>query len=148
MFLRDREGWSLINKVFVYGTLMSGFTNHHVVSNYISSVEAGEIEGIIYHLPEGYPAVIGGIGRVKGEVITLKEVEEALKAMDLLEDYQEDGENNLYERVVVHVQTAGGSVEAFCYFWPEYNRKYLEEKGIYIESGSWGEFVLKANGGQ
>lgn len=134
----------MINKVFVYGTLMSGFNNHFVVSDYAISTGVGEIEGIIYHLPEGYPAIISGLGRVKGEVLTLKEVEEALKAMDILEDYKEDRENNLYERVVVHVQTASGSVEAFCYFWPESNKKYLEETGIYIKSGSWRDFVLKA----
>lgn len=138
-------GVELINKVFVYGTLMSGFNNHFVVSDYTNSVEAGEIEGLIYQLPEGYPAVISGKGRVKGEVLALKEVDEALKAMDLLEDYQEDGEDNLYERVVVQVQTAGGSVEAFCYFWPDSKRKYLEEKGMYVNSGSWREFVLQAN---
>lgn len=56
--------------VFVYGTLMKGFWNYRrYLEGKISYVASGKTQGLLYHLPEGYPALITGNKLVEGEII-------------------------------------------------------------------------------
>jgi gamma-glutamylcyclotransferase (GGCT)/AIG2-like uncharacterized protein YtfP len=65
-----KEGGSKLYKVFVYGTLMRNFWNHKVyLEGRVSRITRGQTCGLLYHLPEGYPALLEGGGRVKGEII-------------------------------------------------------------------------------
>jgi gamma-glutamylcyclotransferase (GGCT)/AIG2-like uncharacterized protein YtfP len=90
-----------LNKVFVYGTLMTGMKNHYLVEPYVKSVKPARVAGVLYDLPYGYPAMTTGNMEVFGELMELANITEALKVLDRLEDYRGPGEaGNLYDRVV------------------------------------------------
>lgn len=58
--------------IFVYGTLMSGFGNHqHYLAGRVLSIERVTVEGELYHLRYGYPALTPGAGKAAGELILL-----------------------------------------------------------------------------
>ena len=46
-----------INKAFVYGTLMTDMSNHHLVEPFVKQVEIAKTLGQLYDLPYGYPAM-------------------------------------------------------------------------------------------
>ena len=96
---------------FVYGTLMTGCSNHHVIpENAIEKVQNAVIKNVeLYtHISGEYPCMIEGSSKVFGEVITITEscFEEALQAMDELEDYEEKAPKsaNLYNREIKEVE--------------------------------------------
>lgn len=125
-----------INKVFVYGTLMTDMHNHRLVKPFIKHLETAKTLGRLYDLPYGYPAMIGGDEEVWGEIIELKNVEAAMKVLDLLEGYSgEESSRNLYNRNVQEIHTLSGKVEqAYVYFWA--NPDTLKQLGTQIKH-SW-----------
>lgn len=96
-------------KVFVYGTLKKGYSNHRLLqtSEYIGN---GKIEGYEIYDLGFYPGIVPGDRKdeVYGEVYEI--TEETLVHLDRLE-----GEGFLYIREVVEVEMDGGSVEASIY---------------------------------
>lgn len=108
----------MINRVFVYGTLMSGESNHPLISDYVTSITPAYIKGSLYDLPYGYPALLPGNGIVFGELIELHDIHAAIMVMDDLEDYNGPGQDNLYERETVEVYTIyGDCCTAWVYRW-------------------------------
>lgn len=119
-------------KVFVYGTLLVGESNHHVAQPYLENVEKGTIKGLLYNVGP-YPAVVlneNGI-EIKGEWFTVNQA--GLEQMDRLEDYQENGQNNEYERVWVKDYYTEN--EGFVYVYTKEKARNLS----LIESGSFRE---------
>jgi gamma-glutamylcyclotransferase (GGCT)/AIG2-like uncharacterized protein YtfP len=115
--------------VFVYGTLLSGESNHHIVSPYLLSAKPGSVYGRLYNVGS-YPALV--IANENNKLIAgewLEVNEEGLLAMDKLEAYKGPGEDNEYERVWI-----GDSVmeqEGWVYVW-------LDAGGLSeIDNGSW-----------
>lgn len=129
------------SQVFVYGTLMTGLSNYRVVAPYAVAAQPATIQGCLYHLPAGYPAVISGLGVVHGELITLTNLKQALKALDHLEDYHGPGQDNLYNRVLVDVTLEHGQTQAYTYLWPEERRPYLKKRGTFIKNGNWKHYI-------
>ncbi|MBS5316997.1 MAG: gamma-glutamylcyclotransferase [Clostridiales bacterium] len=128
-----------MEKVFVYGSLRTDFWNYDkVLKNRVRQVEKGQIEGDLYHLPAGYPAVILGEGTVYGEVITLSQ-DKILKSLDLLEGYMGEGEENLYVRVKQKVHLEDGS-QQMCWVYIYVDEKVAKKEGKYIPHGDWKEF--------
>ena len=84
--------------IFVYGSLMRGFWNYdrylHGKGEFIG---VGSLEGDLFHLPDGYPALLPGEGTVWGEVIKLLD-KSTINALDRLEGHTPGGGNNLYNR--------------------------------------------------
>lgn len=124
-----------MNKIFVYGTLMSEFPNNVLISRYQDSVQITRqllISGYAMHSLGGFPMIIGqGQGfdvpwstRIYGELWEVND--ECLKDLDDLE-----GHPNWYSRISVKV----GSAQAFLYLG---NSEYLNKNscGI-VPSGSW-----------
>jgi gamma-glutamylcyclotransferase (GGCT)/AIG2-like uncharacterized protein YtfP len=101
--------------VFVYGTLRKG----EKYSYYLNEAECLEenctIEGQLYDTGWGYPALLVEDSKipVKGELYRV--TFEQLKELDKLEDYEENGPNNLYERIIAEVTTESGEQEAIVY---------------------------------
>ena len=108
-----------INRVFVYGTLMTDMQYHHLIEPFVKHLETAKTLGLLYDLPYGYPAMIAGEEEVWGEIIELKDVEEALKVLDRLEEYFGlENPRNLYDRTIQEIQTLSGkSEQAYVYFW-------------------------------
>ena len=130
--------------VFVYGTLLSGMDNFHLIEPHAARVVAGEVTGELYHLEYGYPAlVLGAGGRVQGEAVRVADMAAALPVLDHLEGYHGPGDaGNLYDRVVCRVKLAGGeTVEAFTYVWAHPGE--LDMIGKRVPAGCWREYMAR-----
>ncbi|MFC5558779.1 gamma-glutamylcyclotransferase family protein [Ureibacillus thermophilus] len=135
----------MIRNFFVYGTLMTGCSNHHVIPpNSIEKIQKATIENVeLYsHICGEYPCMVEGNSKVFGEVITIKEshFKKAQQAMDLLEDYDENApkHKNLYNREIKNVILETGEIiQAYVYM---YNSK-LKGLGKRISEGNWKTWV-------
>jgi len=126
--------------LFVYGTLMSGFSAHAFLidAQFIS-------HGILYgarlvHLEEGFPGAIEGEGEVIGEVYRVDEL--TLKAIDLYEEFNElFPEESFFIRKLrpVRLIPMNEWVEAWVYLLnPKLAGEFTE-----VPFGSWREFIKK-----
>lgn len=132
----------VLNRVFVYGTLMTGRENFPLVAPYVKKVTPAKSKGILYHLPYGYPAMVDGEGTVVGEVLELEKFSEVIARMDELEDSQPGGTHNLYHRIVGQVTLdTGETVSAYLYLWVDIGG--LEELGKKIPHGDWRKFTAR-----
>ncbi|EXX88382.1 gamma-glutamylcyclotransferase family protein [Paenibacillus darwinianus] len=121
-------------RVFIYGSLLPGMSNHIVVSDYIEAVVPGRIEGRLVDCG-AYPALIRSAkanGRsVRGLWIEVGRA--GLAAMDALEQFGGIEETNDYERVwaqdLDRPEQAGwvyvwegtrGFPDVRADFWPDY----------------------------
>ncbi|HOV27905.1 MAG TPA: gamma-glutamylcyclotransferase [Pseudobacteroides sp.] len=131
-----------INKVFVYGTLMKDFCYYKwYLEGRINRITPGRTYGLLYHLPEGYPALLPGNGIIEGEVMEPVDGE-LLKSLDRLEDYDEFGSNNLYAREIRSISTERGE-DMICWIYIFTNEKYAKENGILVPNGNWRKFMGK-----
>ena len=113
-----------MNQFFVYGTLMSGMSNHQVIpKEAIESIEPAMMNGarLFRYGRSSFPGMVLGTGHVKGEVITIKNryLKKAIKLMDRLEGYiGPNNPMNFYDRVAERVVLSDGSeVNAYVYLF-------------------------------
>lgn len=129
-----------ISRVFVYGTLMKGFWNYkRYLKGRVSRITPGKTYGLLYHLPEGYPALLAGNEIIEGEVMEPVD-EKLLKSLDRLEGYDKRRSNNLYVREKRRILTEDGG-EKVCWIYIYVNEKYAKEKGILVPDGNWKKFM-------
>ena len=106
--------------LFVYGTLMQGFSNHYLIERAEWGGTAKTLEK--YSLYEsGIPYVFKGdaISHIYGELYRVDE--QTLKIIDCLEGHPE-----WYRREEVEVFTGNGvTVTAWLYFYPEKRGKLV-----------------------
>lgn len=113
--------------LFVYGTLRSGEAQHGLVQH-LSSTNA-KIQGSLYQLPAGYPALkLGGQQWVYGELLASPD-ERLLRILDLYEGVNE----RLFERVEAEVLV--GLVRH--HVWVYVMRNPKSRGGIPIPGGRW-----------
>ncbi|WP_316571419.1 gamma-glutamylcyclotransferase [Neobacillus sp. YIM B06451] len=125
-------------KVFVYGTLRKGESNHHLLKNAVRIAEQCWTNGALFDTGYGYPALgLDPQAKVFGELYEV--TAEELFRLDRLEGYVEGGTNNLYERVEQLVYTDKGAVTAYLYYagGPDLLVKR-------IPNGDWKEYRLIA----
>ncbi len=125
------------HQVFVYGTLLVGESNHHIVSPHLLHVQPGHVCGRLCDADAGrYPAlVLDPIGeRIAGEWFTVTEA--GLARLDELEEYfGPHHPDNLYERV--WVQDAVSGCEGFVYVWESFRDCEA------IPEGSWRSYRMR-----
>lgn len=129
-------------QLFVYGTLMAGFENYsRYLKAWVKKIFPATVKGELFHLPEGYPALVEGNGTVRGELMIIPELKGIIDKLDDLEDYHGEGMDNLYERVImpVEIQSTGVGTEAYVYIFCD--SKYARRKGIPVPDGDWRKFV-------
>ncbi|ASS75579.1 gamma-glutamylcyclotransferase [Tumebacillus algifaecis] len=123
--------------IFVYGTLLTGERNHHIVAPYLLQVEPGTVYGRLYDAAAGrYPALIldPNAELIEGE--WMRVTAEGLSKLDELEGYLgPDHPDNLYERIRVCDASTGQQGQAYvwqhhqgcpmipCGSWRKYKRK-------------------------
>ncbi|WP_113929217.1 gamma-glutamylcyclotransferase [Bacillus sp. P14.5] len=117
-------------KIFVYGSLRKNQKYHHYLNNSRLVSEQAWIKGELYDTGEGYPALKEGNARVFGEIYEINQ--NVLKAIDDLEDYQENRDDNLYLRHTADVQADKGVVEVIYY--TGFQSSLFKE---HIASGDW-----------
>ncbi|WP_292885854.1 gamma-glutamylcyclotransferase [Methanobrevibacter sp. UBA212] len=113
-------------KVFVYGTLMKGETNHDFLQN-ATFLDKTVIEEYDMYNVGWYPAIIDGEGLAIGEVYSVPV--EDMTSIDSLE-----GEGSLYEKRCVRITVNGVPDFAFVYV-------YLGDCSDLVKIPSWREHV-------
>lgn len=135
----------MLNRVFVYGTLMEGMGNYWLLQPYVVSITPAIIaEAEIYHLADGYPALVftGSAACVKGQIMELRATQEALMVLDNLEDFLGDGHpGNLYDRKVSTAYSLSGEkAEVYAYAWA--HPEQLSAIGVPVKDGCWRSFIV------
>ncbi|MGL4345745.1 MAG: gamma-glutamylcyclotransferase family protein [Cellulosilyticaceae bacterium] len=129
-----------MEKIFVYGSLMSGFWNYDkVLKNRVRKVEKAFVKGELYQLPAGYPAIVDGKAHITGEVMTITQ-QKLMKSLDLLEGYMGEGEDNLYERHKKEVLLEDGRVEE-CWVYVYVDQNEARRDGEPIRHGNWRKYI-------
>jgi gamma-glutamylcyclotransferase (GGCT)/AIG2-like uncharacterized protein YtfP len=129
-----------VEYIFVYGTLMRGMANAHLLAPFAVETMAAEMAGRLYHLTD-YPAVVlNPACRVKGEVVRGDDIDKALELLDDLEDYFGPGHpDNLYDRVLTEVTAADGRrIAAWVYVWAR--PEELPEIATNVAGGCWRKY--------
>ena len=117
-----------MTKVFVYGTLKSGFGNHRLMEGRSTFITKDKIKGKMVSLG-GFPGVVPDDDRsVVGEVYEV--TDECLKALDRLE-----GHPSFYKRTPV-VTDNGLEVDTYIY-QGETKHRPLVETGDWPRGGSY-----------
>jgi gamma-glutamylcyclotransferase (GGCT)/AIG2-like uncharacterized protein YtfP len=106
-------------RVFIYGSLLPGEHNHHVVERYIRKSESGRVAGRLVDVGS-YPALVRDAialqndSTTRGQWITIPPI--ALESMDELEDFFGWEEANDYERIWVR-DLDQTDLEGWAYVW-------------------------------
>ncbi|MCX7779548.1 MAG: gamma-glutamylcyclotransferase [Negativicutes bacterium] len=132
-----------MNRIFVYGTLMTGMDNYHLIQPFVRSCAPAVMRNaMLYDLTYGYPALVLAKGpcQVYGEIMELADIDRALAVLDRLEDYFGEGcQDNLYDRLVCEVyELSGRARDAYVYVWSRPGE--LATVGRPVESGCWRSF--------
>jgi gamma-glutamylcyclotransferase (GGCT)/AIG2-like uncharacterized protein YtfP len=120
-----------IRNVFVYGTLLEGESRGHVLE--ACERRAATVDGLLFDLGgRGYPGLMPGEGRVRGEVVRLPDDGVLLARLDQIEGMHAHGSPiNLYRRGFVRAIADTGPVWAWTYWWNGM------DAGEAIASGDW-----------
>ncbi len=118
--------------LFVYGTLISGESNHKTLGN-------SKLLGIAYTKGKlfdigNYPALVPeGNNDIKGEVYKINE--EILKQCDLLEGYSPNNPKSLYLRKTISINLNNKIINSYIYYSNFDLSKYCEIKsGDYVKN--------------
>ena len=110
----------MIDRVFFYGTLMTGFNRRLRIGidSKLRYVGRGSIKAILFDLGI-YPAAVPGEGRVWGELFETDEPDLVLAGLDSIEGYRPgDPEHSLYMRLQSPVTLEDGQTQpAWVYFY-------------------------------
>ena len=92
-------------RVFVYGTLKPGEANHkRYCAGKVVNVKRAFVQGKLFALPMGYPAMTLGDSQVYGYLLSFSNPR-ILNELDVLEDYQPNRQppEKLYNRQIIEV---------------------------------------------
>lgn len=134
-------------KIFVYGSLRTGFFNYNkYLLGKVSNAQVGKVKGKLYHMPQkGYPALLEGNDDIWGEVMTLNNFESVMIPMDKMENYYGiNDDKNEYNRIVMDVELLDGSKEScYVYYYVMNDEKSFKENSVYISNGDWKNYMLE-----
>lgn len=120
-------------KLFVYGTLCWGESNHHVLKEATRYSERASILAVMYDTGCGYPAVeLSESSIVIGEVYEVPD--QLWPALDELEGYRGNSQTDLYNKVIVNAQMGSEEIETVVYtICDERMKKKIISSGDWIE---------------
>ena len=107
----------MLDKLFVYGTLMQGYNNYRVIEPYGDYLGQARLAGFkMLDISGLFPAIIKSKKAnnvIKSEVYHLRDTTSALVAMDKLEDHP-----NTYLRQIMTISMVDGqTVSSWVYVW-------------------------------
>lgn len=118
--------------VFVYGTLMNDQSRHSELKNDSDFICEGRVRGELYKIRD-YPGLINGDDIVHGEVYRAKDMFQLIQRLDWIEGAT--GENPLFKRAILQVDTEQGPVWAYTYHYAQ-----SVDSSEKIDSGDWKSF--------
>lgn len=118
-------------KLFVYGTLLHGEPNHHVLKGARLLYSGTKLQAKMYDTGNGYPAINLAMGStIVGDIYEIHD--QMWSNLDDLEGYTGNPTTDLYSKELVHVQTLDGLIEVLVYTICDESMKLYE-----IPSGDW-----------
>lgn len=121
------------NYIFVYGTLRKHERNHSLLKSNKLAFSQAWVKGALYDTGLGYPALdIDTEGITYGELYEI--TGDVLRALDILEDYEEGREENLFLRKILPVYTDESTLRAYVYIIAPSNKDLLQKE---IPFGDW-----------
>jgi gamma-glutamylcyclotransferase (GGCT)/AIG2-like uncharacterized protein YtfP len=119
--------------MFVYGTLRRGERAWCQIEPYAASSEIARCRGRMVAFASGYPGLaLDGDTVITGELVTLRDIETALAALD---DYEGDE----FTRRAIEVDTAAGAVRAWVYAVEDHA---VMARGAPVLGGDWVAYRL------
>jgi gamma-glutamylcyclotransferase (GGCT)/AIG2-like uncharacterized protein YtfP len=126
-------------RVFVYGTLKPGQSNHLAYCGDRSiAVQTAKVRGQLFDLPMGYPGMVSGKDWVKGYLLSFTD-EAVLADLDRLEDYSSDrpSHENEYQREWVEVFDRAERSQGFAWAYFMSLEKVEQSGGMLVADGEW-----------
>lgn len=147
------------SSLFVYGTLMPGQRQDQLLKPWVSNPRAAAVEGWLFALPAGYPALVlpdesgtwpgstpappWSPRRVPGVLLDVEGGEQIWEQIDAYEDCRPaEPETSLYLRELRPVAVAGAHNHAWVYTWNPRRLSELLTIGRAI-AGGWSEWVRR-----
>lgn len=117
--------------LFAYGTLKCGGKYHDYLEEAELVEDQATAKGTLHDTGMGYPAlVLSGTSSVEGEIYDIPDV--LWPALDYLEDYSGNPEEDLYDKVTIQVEAENNAYETIVYIAKD--KKLLKKQ---IASGKW-----------
>lgn len=139
--------------LFVYGTLRPGGRYWANIERCIEQYDPAMIEGFqLWDLPDGYPAIVSGNGRVFGDLlyITSGYEQEITRIADEIEEYDPDDSSSLFLRESVNAIRLRlpdrRPVPAQTYVFNPQRQSYLRQSATEVPDGDWRAFVAVRDG--
>jgi gamma-glutamylcyclotransferase (GGCT)/AIG2-like uncharacterized protein YtfP len=131
-------GDNMFYSLFVYGTLLPGERNHHILEE-IDAKYVGKhyIYGQLYTFNNNYPcAILNYKGKIKGSIYIIS----SFKQLDSLEGYSKGNEeHNLFNRIDLSSQCCSGLIIYIAgnKLQELINKPISNYKPILIPNGDW-----------
>jgi len=126
-------------KVFVYGTLKPGESNYqYYCGGKVITAQRAMVNGQLFDLPVGYPAMVPGDTLVQGYLLTFNDPH-ILQHLDPLEghDPQQPPEKNFYHRKLMEIKTTDGESRGLAWAYWMTREQVQRIGGMLIPSGWW-----------
>ena len=138
------------NKLFVYGSLLSGFFNYDkaLEGNVLTCIRA-KVQGVLFHqVRKGYPALIEGTDWVYGELLELTNFSRILPEIDVLENYYGMDFDNEYKRLLTQVfvekENRWIKQKAFIYWYAKKDLGKPNNPVIRLSQGDWRSYMQES----
>ncbi len=135
-------------KIWVYGSLLTGFFNYEkALRGKILSTQRARVQGIVYHQEKkGYPALVPGTGWAYGQLFTIEDAESLFCILDDLEGFHGTGAtDNEYERketeIFVEQDGRWHKEMAFVYWYARTDLGSKNNPVILLEDGDWKAYM-------
>lgn len=123
------ERQSVVDRLFVYGSLRAGETARSLIAHYVRRSEPASARGELYAFLDGYPGLLEeGTDAVVGEVLWL---ENLAATLPLLDAYEGDD----FIRILKEVELASGDSE-WCWTYVLADERYAGNADR-IPDGDW-----------
>jgi gamma-glutamylcyclotransferase (GGCT)/AIG2-like uncharacterized protein YtfP len=127
--------------LFVYGTLKPGEAYFATYCQpHVAATQPAQVQGRLYHLPMGYPALTDEAGWVTGTLLHLRDAA-ALVAMDAFEGYEtaRSPVENEYSRQSRPVWTLERQPLGIAWMYVMERQRVERYRGQWIPTGVWSQ---------
>ncbi|MHC5758746.1 gamma-glutamylcyclotransferase family protein [Nostoc sp.] len=125
-------------RVFVYGTLKPGEANYkRYCTGKVVDVKRAFVQGKLFALPMGYPAMTLGDGQVYGYLLSFFNPK-ILNELDVLEDYQPNRQTpeNLYNREIIEVYEPQSLSSSWAWVYLM-TLQQVDQLGGFVQPDGW-----------